>query len=359
LADAYVRFFEPDVFVEAEPGLAKEAGITDGKRFRLERIVSLKQFVRSDGRRRSDFAAGLSAFDIYKDLYEREFKFASRHPPKTAIFADATPFFEAVFGDFPRTKELSYLKKAFVDVCEPETLAPTAENYAKLFKHHYVTPLIASNHDLEVNFENRNDPTIFAFDPTQTVDLIDFWNLRQFHSQVTPINVHWFADFEAVIRKTITRNFRPLPGNKNGVMITTTLEFGRSISKATKDNLTITHLKDLPAGSVSRKDWYDPIWRTDWRNAGVQPRRAKIVADEVDIEETVEEREATRPARRRLETSCGVHHRGDRSRTPMDSSTRPSMLSSPPPIPSDSDVDRRRASCSHSRNIASFSSRDS
>ena len=40
----------------------------------------------------------------------------------------------------------------------------------------------------------------------------------------------------------------------------------------------------------------------------------------------------------------------------MDSSTRPSMLSSPPPIPSDSDVDRRRASCSHSRNIASFSS---
>jgi hypothetical protein len=69
--------------------------------------------------------------------------------------------------------------------------------------------------------------------------------------------------------------------------------------------------------------------------------------------------DAARPARRRLETSCGVHHRGDRSRTPMDSSTRPSMLSSPPPIPSDSDVDRRRASCSHSRNIASFSSRDS
>lgn len=68
---------------------------------------------------------------------------------------------------------------------------------------------------------------------------------------------------------------------------------------------------------------------------------------------------AARPARSRLETSCGVHHRGDRSRTPMDSSTRPSMLSSPPPIPSDSDVDRRRASCSHSRNIASFSSRDS
>src|SRR5258707_9389019 len=58
--------------------------------------------------------------------------------------------------------------------------------------------------------------------------------------------------------------------------------------------------------------------------------------------------DAARTARRRLETTCGVHHRGDPSRTPMASSTRPSMLSSPPPIPSDSDVDKRKASWSHS-----------
>src|SRR5258708_39151745 len=60
--------------------------------------------------------------------------------------------------------------------------------------------------------------------------------------------------------------------------------------------------------------------------------------------------DAARPARRRLETRSGVHHRGDLSRTPTGSSPRPSMLSSPPPLPSDSDVDRRTASCSHSRN---------
>ncbi len=76
-------------------------------------------------------------------------------------------------------------------------------------------------------------------------------------------------------------------------MITTTLEFGRSINKATKDGLTTAHFSNLPPGSLSRKDWYDPIWRTDWRNGGIQPRRAKIVADEVDFEEVVEEKEAT------------------------------------------------------------------
>ena len=43
----------------------------------------------------------------------------------------------------------------------------------------------------------------------------------------------------------------------------------------------------------------------------------------------------------------------------MASSTRPSMLSSPPQNPSPSEADKRRASSSHSRRIASFISRDS
>src|SRR3954470_19374134 len=43
----------------------------------------------------------------------------------------------------------------------------------------------------------------------------------------------------------------------------------------------------------------------------------------------------------------------------MASSTRPSMLSSPPQKPSPSEADKRRASCCHSRKILSFMSRDS
>jgi hypothetical protein len=292
LAEAYIRFFEPDVFVEAEAGLAKEAGIANVKRFLSERVIPLKQFVRGEGRRHSDFAAGLSAFDIYKDLYQNEFKFASRHPPKVAVFEDADPYCEAVFGVFPHLKALDYIKKAYANVCEPETFPPTAENCAKLFKDHHLTPLLAGNHELDINFENRDDPTVFVFDPSKTVDLIDFWNVRQFRSNLLPINVHWFPHFEGMVRKVVTRNFRPLPGNKHGVMIRTTVEFARSVSKATKDTLTDAHLRNLPAGSVVRKDWYDPIWRTDWRGGGVQPRRATLVADEVDIEDTVDEKEA-------------------------------------------------------------------
>ena len=91
----------------------------------------------------------------------------------------------------------------------------------------------------------------------------------------------------------MTSNYRPLPGNKNGVMIHPTLEFGRSIGNATKAALLEAHFKNLPNGSVTRKDWYDPIWRSDWRGGGVQPRRAKLSAEEVDIEETADQKETT------------------------------------------------------------------
>jgi hypothetical protein len=75
LADAYIRFFEPDVFVEAEAGLAIEAGIEDLKRFGWERVAPLRKFVRPEDKRHDDFAFGLSVLDIYKELYAKEFKF--------------------------------------------------------------------------------------------------------------------------------------------------------------------------------------------------------------------------------------------------------------------------------------------
>jgi hypothetical protein len=288
LAEAYIRFFEPDVFVEAEAGLAEAAGIVESARIHPKRVLPLKQFVKGEDGRRPDFAAGLSVFDIYEDFYHEEFKFASREPRKVASFGGDDPYCEIVFGDFPRNKKLGYLKRAYMEVCKPDILSATPETCLSLLKDDYLTPLIAGLHKIDVSFDNRDDPAIFIFDPTKTTDLIDFWNLRQFRSGLLPINLHWMGQFTDMARKFVTSNYRPLPGNKNGVMISTTVEFSRSISKTTKDTVTASYFQNLPAGSVSRKDWYDPIWRSDWRGGGIQPRRAKLVADEIDIEESVD-----------------------------------------------------------------------
>ena len=96
LADAYIRFFEPDVFVETEGGLATEAGISDVKRFLSERVIHLKDFVRSTTTRQTDLAFGLSTFDIYRDLHQKEFKFVPRRSRKVAIIENDDPYCEAV-----------------------------------------------------------------------------------------------------------------------------------------------------------------------------------------------------------------------------------------------------------------------
>ncbi len=152
-------------------------------------------------------------------LYDEEFKFVSRKKRKVAMFSDDDPYCEAVFGAFPHSKSLNYLKKAFVDVCEPDLLPVNAATSLRLLKEGHFTPLHVGLHELDVTFENHEDPIIFVFNPDKAVDLIDYWNLRQFQASVFPVSVHWFDQFAETIRKTVTANFRPVPNNKNGVMI--------------------------------------------------------------------------------------------------------------------------------------------
>ncbi len=120
LADGYIDFFEPDVFVEAEPGLAKELGIVSERHFE-RRVVPLSEFILTRDSRAPDVAFGLNVFDVYKHRYDRELQFVRRHKPTFADFKKAPAshaFFELVFGVLPSEKELAYVREAYVDAFE-------------------------------------------------------------------------------------------------------------------------------------------------------------------------------------------------------------------------------------------------
>ena len=101
---------------------------------------------------------------------------------------------------------------------------------------------------------------MFIADPSNPHDLIDLWNLHQFCDQVLPVNVKWLSELRDFLTEIIKRTHRPLPGNPHGVMINTTIEFGRSIGVDRTDEICRTIFNDLPLGSWTRKSWYDPIW---------------------------------------------------------------------------------------------------
>lgn len=288
LADAFIRFFEPDVFVEVEDGLAREAGIKASAYAIHDRVTSLDNFIVRDDRRRTDFAFGLNVFDAYRDLYERKYQFVAKKPRHFVLFDEEAPnaFSEAVFGNFPLDQELRYIRDAYIDVFAPDIRQITPQDYLEALNKDWSSPLDVSSYQLQAQSETaaHDGPTVYVFDPTKTVDLIDYWNIRQFRHSVLPVHIGWFRELGQLVARTIEENHRPLPGNPNGVMIHTTIEFSRSIPEARAKALITDHLKDVPAGSYAFKLWYDPIWRNNWRTGGIQPRRAKLTAAESDLQ---------------------------------------------------------------------------
>ena len=101
----YLSFFEPDVFIEAEDGLAELVGYGELKKSRFSpEIVKLSEFVQDAGAGRKQFAFGLSMLDVFDALYESEHRFVQRDPEKWVYFTgeDKAAYVEAVFGRFPR-----------------------------------------------------------------------------------------------------------------------------------------------------------------------------------------------------------------------------------------------------------------
>jgi len=293
LAQGYLDFFEPDVFVETESGLAAQIGLADTEMdIGSPRVMPLDAFFNPHRDHDSRMPFGLNIFGLYKDLYEREFKFVPRHNHRIALFESGSSvddaFVEAAFGGFPKSGPLEPLAQAYVDAFDPEKLIPNAVNWVKVHKDGFQVPLHFTIRGLRRDSERSSDPILFVVDPTSAPDLLDLWNIRQFYPYVLPVNIHWITDSRDFLATFIKANHRPLPGNPNGVMIQTTVQFGRSISE---DRATAAReeagLMELPGGSWSFKLWYDHIWEADTDDFVWRPRRARVSAKTTDLELTV------------------------------------------------------------------------
>jgi hypothetical protein len=174
MADAFIRFFEPDVFVEAEKGLADQAGIKIETHALHDRVVNLQDFVVHDDHRRTDFAFGLNMFDAYRELYKREFQFVAKIPRQFVLFQDkgnSDAYCDAVFGMFPQQKELTYVRDAYVDVFAPQIKESSPKDCLELLENDYASALDVCNYQLEEEASSGDGPIIYVFDPTKTADL--------------------------------------------------------------------------------------------------------------------------------------------------------------------------------------------
>ena len=177
----------------------------DDRYLGIQRLIALEQFVEINNRKRAEFVAGQDIFDVMAHLYDQEYKYERRHKRPFVLWEpdEHDAFFELLGGTYPDDKSLKYIAGGYRDVFEPETLPTSSTSYLTFLKGHMLGPSWITRHALQETVGNRNEPTIFIFDPQNSEDLVDGWNHRLVQSNFLPVNVHWLSDHAEVLREQI------------------------------------------------------------------------------------------------------------------------------------------------------------
>jgi len=284
ILDGYIDFFEPDFIVEATDGLGVNLG------FEKDKIISVNEILirANDG---SERGYGLDVFDLYRDLYEAEYKFARRHEHRIirtkAKEENMQAFVACMFGDFPQSADHGYFSKAFTEAFEPKSIELDGSAFAKLYVEGGQSPLSVGHSKIEIDYNERTDPALFVLDAHKPADLIDYWNLRAIKRDLLPIPVQWVEDLSSFAKDFIARNYRPLTGNPNGIMIQPNVMFARSIPSSKIDQLYDDYFRVDIQGANYRQDWYPAFWQPASYHYS-RPSRSILAADRKSIDVNID-----------------------------------------------------------------------
>lgn len=295
VAKGYVNFFEPDVYVESEPGLLEDTGLATlrEKHTIHPHVLSLNEFLTPrDHRDWSEPAFGLNIRDVLEHIYKTEQQFQPRDKQTSLLVTPEhdNALVESVFGTYPTQKHAAYIGAAYKAAFKPTETAPTPGVWLKVFKEGADTPLRVTRYGLDLERYWHHDLVIFVFDPARATDLIDLWNLRLEPKPIVPVPLSWFEPLSEFILDLVKSQHRPIQGNPQGFMHHATIEIARSISKETADGLLKSLKPGFPQGALSVKPWRNRIWVEQHDNHAHRDPRMKITADVQRVELTVKDK---------------------------------------------------------------------
>ena len=247
-----MRFFEPDVLVETERGLAASIGFGALEEDHNERqLLSLDSFFSSEGESRPRIRFGLSVRDAYAEILQSQRQFVLRDAPPAFIFNETklSSIVEAVFGAFPTEEFADQFVRDYMDVYRPDTVDPAVEHWFKYFRGGAISPFVPTRHKIEIAPQGPQDLSFFIFDHTKSADLIDYWNRRLFETPVYPVPLCWLPEIAPTMVDMITCNHRPIPNNPSGIKFWSVVYFGRSLNPEAVAKVR-EYLSDCPDGSI-------------------------------------------------------------------------------------------------------------
>lgn len=192
----YIKYFEPDVYIEAQKGLLEEAGLSEFRQNSVgdKRVVALNKFIAArEGKNWAEPAAGLAITEALFEIFNEEQRFQLKYPdPAITVSTKQSSFLtEAVFGVYPEGKPFKHFQRNFEEIYKPEAMKPNAEAWKKVFAEGAITPLKLTRYKLDAQRGWFHDPIIFVFDPTNPLDIIDLWNIKLDPHPILPLPLEW------------------------------------------------------------------------------------------------------------------------------------------------------------------------
>ncbi len=213
MAQGYVRFFEPDVYVEAEKGLLEQVGLNAIREpYTIDpHIITLKELLKPEGKRSwSEPAFGLNISDVLKHIYRTERRFVLRDEREAKLVRPEPHSLvsEVLFGVHPTQKHASYISRNYKKAFKAEELEANPKTWLRVFRKAAETPLGITNFDLDVQRYWHHDPVVFVFDPRGKTAFGSRWI---FHRSITSVPRRFFRtqQFNVLIQSRIVLRKHP------------------------------------------------------------------------------------------------------------------------------------------------------
>ena len=282
----YLDNFDPDYVIPM--GECSGYPFDVGNREKIDDTSEILAPVKEDGV--PNYGIGL--FEVLNYFIEQELKFQRRYPLDICIprFGNRLrPFLASVFGTFPENIDTIFWEN-FAEVLEAKEINCSASNYTELLNPQKLFLRRMTQFYLESTPSLRGwKQCIFLLDATNSLDVMDYWNLRAIGWNVIPVPKQFtrFEKTKRLILDFIEANYVPHHSNPEIYHHTTILK-SRSISEDEyqhfRDSLDIPISDETNRRpKVMGQFWYPPMWDEWARENQAECCDLEAETDEHDI----------------------------------------------------------------------------
>lgn len=256
IIEGYLDAFEPDCLINF-----CDSSVIQKLSLDAYRVIHRDDFADENPR-----SIGISAFNLYEQLFHTEFKFERKYKPKfvsyTSKESSLEPLASICFGRFPLKDQWPPLKTKYTDVFGPESIELDYSNLLELQTSKIYTPLNTTSVGLSIsrNYTSARR-AVYLLDPANVIDLIDFWNLRALGWQMVAIPCTNGYEIGNSANELLREFIEPPSSSIDSIR--TVLLKGRSISQNLFKRCVSQFDSDLINGAQARmaiQEWYPRIW---------------------------------------------------------------------------------------------------